>query len=33
DEIGLTLKHADAIREYESKRLVEQPWLATTLAG
>ena len=33
DEIGLTLKHADAIREYESRRLVEQPWLATTLAG
>ncbi len=33
DEIGLTLKHADEIREYERKRLVEQPWLATTLAG
>ena len=33
DEIGLTLKHADAIREYESKRIAEQPWLATTLAG
>ena len=33
DEIGLTLKHADRIREYEARRLAEQPWLATTLAG
>ncbi len=33
DEIGLTLKHADAIREFEQKRLAEQPWLAKTLAG
>ena len=33
DEIALTLKHADRIREYEAKRLAEQPWLATTLAG
>ncbi|MBW7924652.1 MAG: 3-isopropylmalate dehydratase small subunit [Burkholderiaceae bacterium] len=33
DEIGLTLKHADRIREYERKRLTEQPWLAKTLAG
>ncbi|MDT3677337.1 MAG: 3-isopropylmalate dehydratase small subunit [Burkholderiaceae bacterium] len=33
DEIGLTLKHADQIREYERKRLTEQPWLAKTLAG
>ena len=33
DEIGLTLEHADRIREFESKRLLEQPWLATTLAG
>ncbi len=33
DEIGLTLKHADRIREYEAKRLAEQPWLATSLAG
>jgi len=33
DEIGLTLKHADRIREYERKRLSEQPWLAKTLAG
>jgi 3-isopropylmalate/(R)-2-methylmalate dehydratase small subunit len=28
DEIGLTLKHADEIRTYETKRLSEQPWLA-----
>ncbi|MCD6672835.1 MAG: 3-isopropylmalate dehydratase small subunit [Burkholderiaceae bacterium] len=33
DEIGLTLKHADQIREYERKRLTGQPWLAKTLAG
>ena len=33
DEIGLTLEHADRIREFERKRLLEQPWLATTLAG
>jgi len=32
DEIGLTLKHADVIREYESRRLVQQPWLANRLA-
>jgi 3-isopropylmalate/(R)-2-methylmalate dehydratase small subunit len=28
DDIGLTLQHADAIREFETKRLTEQPWLA-----
>ncbi len=33
DEIGLTLRHADKIREYESKRLHDQPWLTKTLAG
>jgi 3-isopropylmalate/(R)-2-methylmalate dehydratase small subunit len=33
DEIGLTLRHADAIREYEAKRLAEQPWLGRMLAG
>ncbi|MBN9460677.1 MAG: 3-isopropylmalate dehydratase small subunit [Burkholderiales bacterium] len=32
DEIGLTLRHADLIREFESKRLRDQPWLTTTLA-
>ncbi len=33
DEIGLTLKHADAIREFEARRLREQPWLANSLPG
>ncbi|MFP5406905.1 MAG: 3-isopropylmalate dehydratase small subunit [Gammaproteobacteria bacterium] len=33
DEIGLTLTHADKIRDYEAKRLREQPWLGNTLAG
>jgi 3-isopropylmalate/(R)-2-methylmalate dehydratase small subunit len=32
DEIGLTLKHADKIREYEARRLQEQPWLGNTLS-
>jgi 3-isopropylmalate/(R)-2-methylmalate dehydratase small subunit len=27
DDIGLTLRHADKIREFETKRRVEQPWL------
>ncbi len=31
DDIGLVLRHADRIREYEAKRLAEQPWLARTL--
>lgn len=33
DEIGLTLKHADRIREYERQRLQSQPWLAKTLSA
>ena len=33
DDIGLVLRHADKIREYEARRLAEQPWLAKTLAG
>jgi 3-isopropylmalate/(R)-2-methylmalate dehydratase small subunit len=33
DEIGLTLRHADRIREFEARRLGEQPWLSRTLAG
>ena len=33
DDIGLVLRHADRIREYEARRLAEQPWLARTLAG
>jgi 3-isopropylmalate/(R)-2-methylmalate dehydratase small subunit len=28
DDIGLTLQHADAIRDYEARRLAEMPWLA-----
>lgn len=32
DEIGLTLQHADKIRDFEAKRLAEQPWLARSLA-
>ena len=27
DDIGLTLRHADAIREFEARRRIEQPWL------
>jgi len=27
DEIGLTLRHADAIREYEEKRKRSEPWI------
>jgi 3-isopropylmalate/(R)-2-methylmalate dehydratase small subunit len=27
DDIGLTLRHADAIREFETRRRIEQPWL------
>ena len=27
DDIGLTLRHADEIRAFESRRRVEQPWL------
>ena len=28
DEIGLTLKHAEAIRAYEARRFAAEPWLA-----
>jgi 3-isopropylmalate/(R)-2-methylmalate dehydratase small subunit len=28
DDIGLTLQHADTIREFEAKRLADLPWLA-----
>ena len=28
DDIGITLQHADAIREFEAKRLADLPWLA-----
>ena len=27
DDIGLTLRHAEKIKEFEAKRRVEQPWL------
>jgi 3-isopropylmalate/(R)-2-methylmalate dehydratase small subunit len=27
DEIGLSLKDADAIKAYEAKRAVDAPWL------
>jgi 3-isopropylmalate/(R)-2-methylmalate dehydratase small subunit len=33
DEIGLTLSHADQIREYEARRLQAQPWLGKTLSA
>ena len=31
DDIGLTLRHADKIRAFESERLAQKPWLAHTL--
>jgi 3-isopropylmalate/(R)-2-methylmalate dehydratase small subunit len=31
DDIGLTLRHADKIRAFESQRLAQKPWLARTL--
>ncbi|GAB3625452.1 3-isopropylmalate dehydratase [Pandoraea terrae] len=31
DDIGLTLRHADKIHEFEAKRLAAQPWLNTRL--
>jgi 3-isopropylmalate/(R)-2-methylmalate dehydratase small subunit len=31
DDIGLTLRHADKIRAFESVRLAKMPWLANTL--
>jgi len=27
DDIGLTLRHADKIRDFEARRRMEQPWL------
>ncbi len=27
DDIGLTLRHADKIRDYEARRRIDQPWL------
>ncbi len=31
DDIGLTLRHADKIKLFETQRLAEKPWLACTL--
>jgi 3-isopropylmalate/(R)-2-methylmalate dehydratase small subunit len=31
DDIGLTLRHADKIRDYEAQRLATKPWLAHTV--
>jgi 3-isopropylmalate/(R)-2-methylmalate dehydratase small subunit len=31
DDIGLTLRHADAIRAYEERHLATQPWLANVI--
>lgn len=31
DDIGLTLRHADEIRDFEQRRMQDQPWLANTI--
>jgi 3-isopropylmalate/(R)-2-methylmalate dehydratase small subunit len=31
DDIGLTLRHADKIKAYESERILRMPWLGTKL--
>ncbi|MGY4829747.1 3-isopropylmalate dehydratase small subunit [Sphaerotilaceae bacterium SBD11-9] len=31
DDIGLTLRHADKIKAYETERLLTKPWLAKTI--
>jgi len=33
DDIGLTLRQADKIREFEARRLAQKPWLAHTLGS
>jgi 3-isopropylmalate/(R)-2-methylmalate dehydratase small subunit len=33
DDIGLTLRHADKIREFEAQRIAKQPWLAHRIVG
>jgi 3-isopropylmalate/(R)-2-methylmalate dehydratase small subunit len=33
DDIGLVLRHADRIREFEAHRMAEQPWLGKTLGA
>jgi 3-isopropylmalate/(R)-2-methylmalate dehydratase small subunit len=31
DDIGLTLRHADKIKDFENQRLAQKPWLALTM--
>jgi len=31
DDIGLTLRQSDKIKQYEAQRLATKPWLAHTL--
>lgn len=33
DDIGLTLRHADKIREYEAERVAKMPWLNNRVIG
>ena len=33
DDIGLTLRHADKIKAFETERLAQKPWLAHTMRG
>jgi 3-isopropylmalate/(R)-2-methylmalate dehydratase small subunit len=33
DDIGLTLRHADEIRQFEAERIAKQPWLAHRIVG
>ena len=33
DDIGLTLRQADKIRDFEARRLAQKPWLAHTLGS
>ena len=33
DDIGMTMRHADEIRAFETERLADQPWLANSIAG
>ncbi|AIS91099.1 3-isopropylmalate dehydratase small subunit [Burkholderia pseudomallei] len=33
DDIGLTLRHADKVRQFEAERLAKQPWLDNRLVG
>jgi 3-isopropylmalate/(R)-2-methylmalate dehydratase small subunit len=31
DDIGLTLRHSDKIKAFETERLTTKPWLAHTM--